>query len=998
MWEVRLFGQIEAQRASDPPIRRFRSRSAAAVLAYLALHVDRAVSRDELCEAIWPDHDPELSRSSLRTAVFSLRKQLCDESSDRSPIDSDRNYVWLDTAQVRTDYAEFVRQFRSLESKSDDTLVSAQTAFMTVRGPLLSGHEDLWATPHQIAFEEMYSQCVVTLIDCFEQRQRWDEAFATARAALTLAPYREDIHVALIRALNKAGKSSEAIRQFEALERLLDEQWGEAPSQEAVRALECKPDLESRTTVAPEPEPKAVVVTSSKTALSATLPNLSRRIFGREMDIERLVKELAPDGDTYDRVWTVTGPGGAGKTVLALCVGHELEKRADISVGFVDLASLRDENLIISRIAEALQIPTPGSEDVEKRLEEQLNERPCLLILDNAEHLVSGLSQLVERLAERCDPVRFLVTSRRVLGLASERVFPVSTLPSPVVGQELSLVAQVPSVLLFIDRASAIRPDFCLTPSNAPAVIELCRRLDGLPLALELAAAQTSVMSPSQVLLRYGDHSLRLRNKLRDADERHRSLESVLEWSYALLKPEEQRVFRALSVFRGSFNLEAVESVAQYQDALEILDTLLASSLVERIDTVEGCRFRLLSPISSYALVKAEDAGELDQLCEKHLEHFLAFAESRRPDFQGPRVGEVTYEFDQEHENFRQIADWAVDSSAHATKACWLVGCMTNFVTMRGHFVEWSRRIEALLNVADERMSPLSVGFGHNVAGMLAFYCSAGDKALAHFEAAADLFRRDGNLFNVAGAISNLGMEQIRQGKLKEAAATFESGLEAVNQATEPGLWVSDLIRIAVCGNLATLYRHQGKYEEALSLAQSSLERAESLQLMRIVPPLLLESALGLQCLDRTDESLALSLKTESLSESLGITANVADAQIAQAWCHVRKDQADDAWEAIRRAMPWALTAQAANPLAEGMAISALLTAKDALAERCLRAALGLRGQLLEFLAPWQKDRLTELKGKFGVETVASLSATDPLVVALVDELSSTKGIAVSLS
>lgn len=996
MWQVRLFGSIEVQRGSEPAIRRFRSRSAASVLAYLALHIDRAVSRDELCEAIWADHEPELARSSLRTAVFSLRKQLVDPDSGPSPIDSDRNYVWLDTARVTTDYGEFVASFQRFESTSERE--QAQYAFGLVKGSLLSGQEELWATPHQIAFEEMFSQLVVHLVATCEADRRWDEAFAIARHALTLAPFREDIHVALIRALNRAGKASEAIRQFEMLERLLDEQWGEAPSPEALRALEHKADEELPEETSAPQALRAVVETEVATPASGNLPHLSRRVFGRDPDVLRLVKELSPDSEGFERVWTVTGPGGSGKTVLALSVGHELQKSGQSLVVFVDLVSLRDENLIISSIADALQIPSPGALDVEKRLEEALNGTKTLLVLDNAEHLVAGVSRVVERLADRCPTVRFLVTSRRILGLTGERAYPVSALPFPELGQDLAQVSQVASVLLFIDRAQAIRPDFALTPANASAVIEICRRLDGLPLALELAAAQTSVMSPSQVLLRYGDHSLQLRNKLRNADERHRSLESVLEWSYDLLKPDEQRVFRALSVFRGSFNFEAVEVVADCPDAVDVLDTLLASSLVERIDTVDGFRFRLLGPICSYSSARAEEAGETEQLRERHLEHYLDFAESRRKEFQGPKVGEVTYEFDQEHENFRQIADWAVSSSDRATRACWLVGCMTNFITMRGHFVEWSRRIEELLRVADKSGSPLSVGFGHNVAGMLAFYAGAGDQAASHFEAAVDLFKKDGNLFNVAAAFNNLGMERIQRGRLDEASAAFEAGLDAVKKGTTPGLWVSDLIHIAVCGNLATLYRHQGKYQEALSLVQESLARAEQLQLLRIIPPLLLESALVYQCLDRTPESLELALKTESISESLGITANVADAQVAQAWCHFRNEDFALAEESVCRAMPWALRAQAANQLAEGLAISALLAKAPGQRAQYLRVALGLREQMLDFLAPWQRKALEDLKAQVGVDNVPSLVPTESLVCTMIAELTAPKDKVASVS
>ena len=971
MWKIRLFGHLEVQREGRPPVRRFRSRSAASVLAYLALHIERAVPREELCEAIWPEHDPELSRSSLRTVLFSLRKQFECSDGD-SFLGSDRSHVWIVREHAVTDYAAFVRTFKAAEALQDIEVQfeANKEAVALVQGTLLAGHEELWATPHQIAFEEMYSQCIVDLIGTYSENRRFEEAAAIGKVALTLSPYREDIHVALIRSLNKSGRSTEAIRQFEVLERLLDEQWGESPSIEAVRALESTSVDEPvpRSTPLPPSEQTATVSYSSAVVQTAApvvpLPSLSRRIFGREHDVRRLSAKLAPTADEFDRLYTITGAGGCGKTVLAICTGHSLRDEYCGRVAFVDLGSLRDPNLIVSTIAESLKISSPGSSDVRQRLVDLIAGEPQLLILDNAEHLVPSISDLVDSLLQDCPRLRILVTSRQPLGLESERAFPVSTLESPQSGQDLSEVACVASVMLYVDRAQAIRPDFAITTSNAPAIIELCRRLEGLPLAIELAVAQTSIMSPSQVLLKYGDHSFQLKNKLRDAVDRHRSLESVLDWSYGLLSDEEKRLFRALGTFRGSFTLEAAHAVVGTGDTTEELDTLIKTSVVERLETVEGFRFRLLAPIHSYAAMKAVEHGEDLELRERHLRYFVKLVQDLRLDFSGPKAGEAAFICETEHENLRQIADWAIATKTFGAEVCDLIFCLTYFVGMRGHFVEWTARIDAVLKFYDQEGSDrLAMAKGHSVAGNFKFRTAVLDASADHFRQAVNHFHSLGDMANIAGGLCNLGMSLVAMKSLAEAETVFEDSLESLDAATSDGLWNPDMVRMAVRGNLATLYRYKGRHVEALDLLDKARTLAESQQIVRLIPPILLETAQNLHSMGKIDESLKASLRAESLSESLGITTNIADARVNQAWCHLRMENAQKALETALTALPWALTTKSTDVLSEGLTIVALALARMSeheKSEACWTYSLRLRPNQMSLLSDWQSTTIEQ--------------------------------------
>jgi predicted ATPase/class 3 adenylate cyclase len=399
-----------------------------------------------------------------------------------------------------------------------------------------------------------------------------------------------------------------------------------------------------------------------KTISNTNLPRPASSFVGRDKEVEE-VASLLRDGA---RLVTLTGPGGSGKTRLAIEAAAELVPEFKAGVFWVGLAPLRDPALVAETIAQTL-----GAKD---GLAEHIGERELLLLLDNVEQVVEAAPELAS-LVETCPNLQLLVTSRELLRVRGEVERPVLPLADPE------------AVELFCVRARA-EPD--------ETVHELCRALDNLPLALELAAARTSVLSPRQILERISDRLDVLKGG-RDADPRQETLRATIEWSYELLSPEEQRLFARLAAFAGGCTLETAEEVARAD--LDTLQSLVDKSLVRRTQD----RFWMLETIREYAAERLQESGEPDELRHRHAEHFLALAEEAEPHLPADRR-QWFERLDHEHDNLRTAFDW-FESSSEIQDALRLAGALSRFWFTRGHLLEGRRRLDSALR-ADERPTP----------------------------------------------------------------------------------------------------------------------------------------------------------------------------------------------------------------------------------------------------------------------------------------------------
>jgi predicted ATPase/DNA-binding CsgD family transcriptional regulator len=424
------------------------------------------------------------------------------------------------------------------------------------------------------------------------------------------------------------------------------------------------------------------------------IPVALTSLIGREQEIDALCQLLRrPDV----RLVTITGLGGVGKTSLAQQVAHELHDTFHKGVFFISLASISDPVLIIPTIAHVLGVTESPNRLLLDSLKDFLLNKQILLLLDNFEQIISAAPLLTEIL-ESCPELRMFVTSREALRLRGEREFPLSpfTLPDQ---PSLEILIQSPSVALFVQRAQASQPDFMLTSENTSAVTEICARLDGLPLAIELAAARIKLLPPQAMLRQLQESPLQmLTGGSRDLPARQQTLRSTVQWSYDLLNSNEQRLFRWFSVFVGGCTLEAAIQVMGQQTSLDILDSLVNKNLSEQHETDHSPRLSMLETIREFGLEQLNHTHELESARRAHATYYLAFAEDAERELTGADQKSWLQRLEREQDNMRAALHWAIEhSEVEFTQR--MAGALQPFWFRRGHWSEGRRWLEESLAI-----------------------------------------------------------------------------------------------------------------------------------------------------------------------------------------------------------------------------------------------------------------------------------------------------------
>ena len=514
---------------------------------------------------------------------------------------------------------------------------------------------------------------------------------------------------------------------------------------------------------------------------SPTLPLPLTGLIGRERETAELRALLAPGGDG-PRLVTLTGVGGAGKTRLALAVAHALADAYPDGGRFVDLAPLADPALVPQAVAVALGLREHPTRPVRDHILEQLRPRTALLILDNCEHLVDACAQLAEALLAACPGVRLLATSREALRVSGEAVWPVPPLaaPDPAQPPPLDTLAGYPAVRLFVARARAQQPGFTLTEGNAPAVAALCRRLDGIPLAIELAAARVPALPVEQLAARVGNALRLLTAGGRTAPSRQQTLRAALDWSHALLPPPEQQLFRRLAVFAGGWTLAAAEAACpgdglEPDDVFELLAQLVTKSLVTAQEQGWQARYRLLEPVRQYAQEQLQAAGEEAQLRERHARFFLALVEEWEPVPWRDDHAAALARLEADHDNLRAALRWALEAG-EAAMALRLAGALWRYWSVRGHLQEGQAWLAAALATGRGEAPTLRAKV-LNGAGALAHNSGDLRAAVAFFEESLALWREAGEQQRMAGVLLNLGHTVADRGDFARAEALLRESL-----------------------------------------------------------------------------------------------------------------------------------------------------------------------------------------------------------------------------
>ena len=519
----------------------------------------------------------------------------------------------------------------------------------------------------------------------------------------------------------------------------------------------------------------------------ADLPLQLSSFVGRGREI-REVKRLLLSGA---RLLTLTGAGGCGKTRLALAVANGLVEEFEDGVWLVELASLADPDLVLQAVASALGVCEQPSRPLAETLTDALGEKRLLVVLDNCEHLLGASARLAETLLRACPGLRILATSREALGVGGEVSYPVPPLSSPGLNLELPTeeVARYEAVRLFVERAAAALPGFALTEGNAPAVAEVCRRLDGMPLAIELAAARVRVLSVGQISERLDECFRVLKTGSQTALPRQRTLRATIDWSYELLSGGEKALLRRLSVFAGGFTLGAAEEVCageglERDDVLELLSHLVDKSLVLVAEQGGESRYRLLETVRQYAKGKFDTgSGEEAATRRRHALFFLKLAETAEAAMSGAAQEGWVERLEVEHDNLRAALDVGDEPEAGATEAgLRRAAALSQFWIIRGHFTEGLARLEALLALPAASERGAARAKACHALGSLYYRHgdhAAGDfvKARAYYEESLGIFRELGEEPRVAVALADLGRVDADLGEYASARSLLEESL-----------------------------------------------------------------------------------------------------------------------------------------------------------------------------------------------------------------------------
>lgn len=504
------------------------------------------------------------------------------------------------------------------------------------------------------------------------------------------------------------------------------------------------------------------------------LPAQMTSFIGRRSEIEAVTALME-----NNRLVTLTGPGGTGKTRLSLAAGAELLDDFPDGVFFVALGPISDEALVIPTIAQAVGVKEAGAKTIEEMLHEHLSEKQLLLLLDNFEQVIPAAAH-VSRLLAAAPNIKALVTSRAVLHLAGEQEYPVPPMSLPDYQHLPSLAAlsQYEAVALFIQRAGSVVPGFEVTNENAPAVAEICYRLDGLPLAIELAAARVKILAPQAILERLSKSLTLLTGGAADLPARQQTLRNAIAWSYDLLTDMEQAFFRRLSVFVGGFTFDSVDSICNPAAELE-MDTLDAlASLADKslIKPRENSRFLMLVTIRDFGEEKLESDPDAEALRERHATYFSDLGKEAETHFRTPAQVKWMDRIEQEHDNIRATLRWAIEKDRAALGldtgyAIW------RFWQFRGHLGEGRRWMAELLDLASAQERDLSRARGLSAIGNLVYWQNDFEATRSYYEESLELFRELGEESGIAESLYNLGYLVGLEGDRPEAIRLYEECL-----------------------------------------------------------------------------------------------------------------------------------------------------------------------------------------------------------------------------
>lgn len=826
--EFRILGPLEAtDGARELTPARPKSR---ALLALLLLRAGQVVSPDEALDALWGERPPPAARNAVQGHVAALRKLFGVDRIETRP----GGYV-LRLEEDELDLHRFERLLTDAQGREPLEKAEALAyALALFRGaPLEDFRYDPFASDEAARIEELRLLAIEEQIDAQLALGRHTRLVSRLEQLVSQEPLRERLRGQQMLALYRSGRQAEALAAYRRARRTFRNELGVEPGP-ALQRLQRQILNQD-----PELEPSEVVG-----ALSGRIPTPPTPMIGRARELAE-ARDLLLRRDV--RLVTLTGPGGIGKTRIALELARAALPHFPGGTFFVPLAALADPTLVLPTLARAV-----GLDETTAQLEQtlaRLAKREALIVLDNVEHLIAAAPDL-GRLLGAGPALKLLVTSREALRLDEEHLYRVPVLEAD------------PATALFLDRAQAVRLDLGRGEATVTTVAEICRRLDYLPLAIELAAARTPLFSPQDLLARVGERFELLTGASRHHPARQQTLRRTLEWSYDLLDPEEKRLLSRLAVFAGGWTLDAASDVCG--DGIEVIDRLFSlvdKSLLHVEATEVEPRQGMLDTIRAFAAERLAESGEVNELQRRHAAYFLKLAEEAEPHLRGSPRDRLDA-LDLEHDNLRVAID-GLEGSGERQLELRLAGALWRFWYLRGHLTEGRRRLEDALG-GDDLPTPARARALHGAA-VLATQAGDVPTARARAEEALALHQELGDAWGAAYSQFLLGNVHAGEDDLPAAIRLYE---ESARVFFELGDEHSALLANR---NLARISAELGDDARARALHEHNLRRARATGNVRIEASTLGDLATIALGERRIDDAISM------LEESLSIHRRVGD-------------------------------------------------------------------------------------------------------------------------
>jgi predicted ATPase/DNA-binding SARP family transcriptional activator/DNA-binding CsgD family transcriptional regulator len=766
-------------------------RKAQSLLKVLALSPGHRLQREQAMELLWPDLHQEAALNNLHYVLHVARRTL-ERAALASSSAGTSHYLRLRSEQLTlcSDSPLWVDVEAFEEAAANARHAPLEPAAFRAAIDLYSGEllpEDRyepWVEERRAHLRGLYLSLFLELAALYKERKEFELAIEALSRVVAEEPTHEEAHAGLMRLYALSGRRREALRHYERLREALLGKFGTEPEAVTTRLQQeiwagTFPPADSPPAAGFPPEEEAPT-SPARAVRRHNLPPERTSFIGRERETLEVKRLLA-----MTRLLTLTGAGGCGKTRLALKVARDLVGAYPEGPWLVDLAPLSEAELVPQAVAQALGVSEQPGRPLLQTLRDALRSSKLLLVVDNCEHLVEAVVRLVDVLLDSCPGLRVLATSRETLGAAGEVAWVVPSLTVPDSRQEASTPQELEgyeSMRLFVERVRQRDPYFELSLRNGQAVAQVCRRLEGIPLAIELAAGRMEVLSAEQLASRLEDY-LKLLTGGRTADPRHRTLRATLEWSHGLLSKPERVLFSGLSVFAGGWTLEAAEEVCSGEGieqgaVLEVFTKLVDKSLVvaEASPGEEGVpRFRMLEPIREYGQERLHKSGTAERVRERHAQYYLALAQGAEPELEGENQTRWIDRLEAEHDNLRAALSWALEGG-QAELGLRLAGALRLFWVGRGHFSEGRRWYEEGLkrggSVPQQVRANALLGTGF-------FMASQGylELAIERLEESLALYRQVGDRRGAATCLRLLGSTMFELGDWERAEALLEEGL-----------------------------------------------------------------------------------------------------------------------------------------------------------------------------------------------------------------------------